>query len=277
MNTKPKPRVSLFDFMAGPKDVSTPKYEALRHGEEQDRNLDGLQTTNDVSFDHYAYKRSHHFLVICIGVCLSCLIFSLIILGTTGILLRDILNQANTDYQHALSLVSNERWVAEDSDSQGLTWPDSGSQGCGHSPSEAITQGCKFDVMTTSWQHPDCYDEELNTEFMALHSPWPFYWSSGPPDEQPTTETRNLIPLEELGFYEGTFWGTREYHIWHCTYAWRQMHRAVENGRKLDAFLQSYEHTAHCGRLIINATTSDHSKIALDAVVTRATIKYPLC
>jgi hypothetical protein len=277
MSQKSKSRGSLFDtiFMAGSKVLSPPKYEPLRNGEGTSKNQEEGQIANDVTFDAYTYKRPRRFLVICIGICLSCLTFSLVILGTTGVLLRAILNQTHNYHHHKAPDPSSEPWNPQNPESQRLTLAGSGSQGCGHTPSEAVARGCIFDVMTTSWQHLDCYDAELNAEITALHSPWPFYWSSGPPDERPTPEMLNLIPLEELGFFEGTFWATREYHVWHCTYAWRQMHRAIEKGRKLDGFLLNYEHTAHCGRLIINA--SDHSGIAIDSPVTRASIKYPLC
>ncbi|RFU24582.1 hypothetical protein B7463_g11757, partial [Scytalidium lignicola] len=275
MSQKSKSRGSLFDsvFMAGPKVLSPPKYEPLRNGEEISKNQEEWQVASDVTFNAHTYKRSRRFLIICIGICISFLIFSLIILGTAGVLLRVIINQIHQ--QHAALVPSNEPWNSENPESQRLTWPESGSQGCGHTPSEAVVRGCIFDIMTTSWQHPDCYDAELNAEIMAMHSPWTFYASSGPPGQRPTPEMLSLIPLEELGFYEGTFWATREYHVWHCTYAWRQMHRAVEKGKKLDVFLLNYEHTAHCGRLIINA--SDHSGMAMDSAATEATVKYPLC
>ena len=277
MSQKSKSRASFFDsiFTAGSKVLSPSKYEPLRNGKGASKIQEEGRTTNDVAFDTYTYKRMRGFLAICIVICLSCLVFSLIILGATGVLLRVILNQIHYHHQHTAPVPSSEAWNPQNPESQVLSFAESGSQGCGHTPSEAVARGCIFDVMTTSWQHPDCFDAELNAETTAMHSPWPFYWSSGPPNERPTPEMLNLIPLEELGFYEGVFWATREYHVWHCTYTWRQMHRAVEKGRKLDGFLLNYEHTAHCGRLIINA--SDHSGIALDSVVTMASLKYPLC
>jgi len=262
-------------FMATSKVLSPHKYEPLRDGDESSKKDEISDVSTRETFERNTDKSARRFLILCICICLSCLIFSLIVLGATGMLLKTLLHQ-NSDHEHGSSPVfQSEPWKSPNPEAQRMTWAESGGQGCGHSPSEAVERGCIFDVMTTSWQHPDCYDADLNAEITALHSPWPFYWSSGPENERPTPEMLNLIPLEELGFYEGTFWATREYHVWHCTYAWRLMHRAVERGRKLDVFLMNYEHTAHCGRLIINAT--DYSDIPMDSPVTQATLKYPLC
>ncbi|CZT03571.1 uncharacterized protein RAG0_10291 [Rhynchosporium agropyri] len=262
--------------------LSTPKknYDPIHNAAESFDPQEQPEFENHLVSDPHAYRRLKRLLVLCIGFGSGCIIFSLLLLGISGLLLRNALNQSQ---RHDWQLAPNsddEPWIPQNPDSSCLAFEASGSRGCGHTPTEAVAQGCIFDVMTTSWQHPDCYDEDLNAEIMALHAPWPFYWSSGPPNERPTApEMLHLIPLEELGFYEGTFWATKEYHVWHCIYAWRQMHRAVEKGRKLDGFLRNYEHTAHCGRLIINAT--DHSGngagIAMESAVTRASIKYPLC
>jgi hypothetical protein len=43
----------------------------------------------------------------------------------------------------------------------------------------------------------------------------------------------HVIDPEDMPYHEGPFWTTREYHTWHCSYAWMKMHRAVEQGRKL--------------------------------------------
>jgi len=277
MSQNSKSRSSFFDSIlkAGSKANPPQSYEPLRNGEETSKTPEERNITNNENFDHCIYKPSRRFLAICFAICLGCLIISLLILGTTGVLiLRYNVNKTHNHHQTDL-VSSSELLESQTPESQHLAWAGSGSQGCGQTPTEAVSRGCIFDVMTTSWQHPDCYDAELNAEITALHSPWKFYWSSGPPDERPTPDMLNLIPLEELGFFKGTFWATREYHVWHCTYTWRQMHRAVERGRKLDGFLLNYEHTAHCGRLIINA--SDHSGMAMNSAATQATIKYPLC
>jgi hypothetical protein len=260
-------------FMAGSKGAP-PKYEPLRHDQDSTNIPTEESITRNEDFPANKNKQFSHSLLICIGICCTCLLFNFIILGTSGVLLQKLLSKTQHTHYHTNSSPSRDLDSSK-SRIQRCSFQESGHQGCGHSPQEAVANGCIFDDMTTSWQYPDCFDAELNAEQTSLHTPLPFYWSSGPPDERPTAEMLNLIPLEELGFCEGTFWATREYHVWHCTYAWRQTHRAVEQGRKLDRFLLNYEHTAHFGRLLINATHA--SDIAMDTPVTQATLKYPLC
>lgn len=260
--------------MAGPKVPSSPKYEPV--GDGYGTKSSPIYERRDGSYEEvvgfrgiYAYAKTYRrSLVICIGLCLSCLIFSVFVLGATGVLLSIITRKISL---HDTISPNDPPALQTKLSLEADTEP----YHCGSSPSDALARGCTFDIMTTSWQHPDCYDAELNAEITALHGPWKFYWSSGPPDVRPQDDMLHVIPTEELGFHQGLFWATREYHVWHCTYAWRSMHRALERGRKIDKFLSDYEHTAHCARLLVNA--SDPLGLPMDSAVTRATVKYPLC
>jgi hypothetical protein len=222
----------LIFVMAEKKPLSPSKYELLRDG--YDESSEVGEEREDITYDSFyprVYNRySRRFPVICIGICLSCFILSLIILGVSGILLRIRLNQSDSTGAISSSTPNTFQthhgiWVEEAPDD----YP------CGHTPAEAVARGCKFETLITSWQHPDCFDEELNTEIVARYSPLPFYWSDRllPEGEYPTLEMLHVIDPEDMPYHEGPFWTTREYHTWHCSYAWMKMHRAVEHGRKL--------------------------------------------
>ena len=146
---------------------------------------------------------------------------------------------------------------------------------CGPTPDDAVAKGCIFDVMTISWQHPDCYDEELSREFEAL-GPWDFYWSSRPGTEIPEPHMLTPIPdYETLGRQTTRVWSSREYHITHCTYAWKMMHRALERGWRMDGLLAAMSHTDHCTHLIMNTTSGEGP--TMDKIMTKTNIQFPSC
>ncbi|OJD34164.1 uncharacterized protein BKCO1_25000116 [Diplodia corticola] len=141
---------------------------------------------------------------------------------------------------------------------------------CGNSPAEAEAAGCIFDLMTVSWLAPECYDAELTAQFLE-DGPWLFYLSNSTLPEAPPAE-RELIPsLEAIGRTTDLMWTDRRFHIYHCIYGWKMMHRAIERGWKMESSLTSYHHTEHCADTLANTT------VPMDAVITRVDLSYPAC
>ncbi|PVI03999.1 hypothetical protein DM02DRAFT_491691, partial [Periconia macrospinosa] len=124
---------------------------------------------------------------------------------------------------------------------------------CGQTPAAARAAGCTFDLGTAAWLPPDCFDEELHAEFMS-QGPWKFYHNTSDfvcgEDCLTYPEPSQLVPLETLddisGYLSYFVWTDRRYHVSHCMYAWKLMHRQMEKGRKMDQILISWHHTAHC-------------------------------
>lgn len=135
---------------------------------------------------------------------------------------------------------------------------------CGNTTAEAKAAGCHFDLMSFAWLPDACFDGELMDEFLA-HPSGPWHWYS---DTNKTTE----ISREEvnLGEYEELYvkW---EYHLIHCTFMWKKMHRAVLQGRPIDDYIGSYGHTKHCEKGILDRT------LALDDMNTGILLKFPGC
>jgi hypothetical protein len=131
---------------------------------------------------------------------------------------------------------------------------------CGNSPSTARTRGCSFDLISFAWQTPECFDASLVSEF-ATWDDWTFY----------TDRKGNMtVPQEVALLGEQSLWVTWDYHLVHCTFMWRQMHRAYEKGW-IDAHLHAYNHTLHCQKMLLI------KGMDAEVIITRADVIYPAC
>lgn len=114
---------------------------------------------------------------------------------------------------------------------------------CGSSPEEALDLGCHYDMMSSTWDWPECHDHELLQEMVA---------------EQNLTwylDKKHTQAISQDIAYSGNFtrlYPLMDFHISHCVYMWRKMHKAVLLQAPLDEELWSYEHTLHCSRLIMD-------------------------
>lgn len=137
---------------------------------------------------------------------------------------------------------------------------------CGSNPTEARARNCSFDILSFAWQTPECYDDQLMTEFLSYHiiddpAGWKFF-------QEP--ETNISVPLVAVITGELDAFVTWRYHIVHCTFMWRQMHRALARGW-IDAHLNSYNHTLHCQNTLLERGIPDNE------VAVQARVIYPLC
>lgn len=81
---------------------------------------------------------------------------------------------------------------------------------CGNSTQDATEAGCRFDVMSYTWVHPNCFDQELMYDFLG-QSDWHWYL-----DE----DSEQALTLDEVtkGQHEYVY-VTWKYYITHCTYS----------------------------------------------------------
>lgn len=120
---------------------------------------------------------------------------------------------------------------------------------CGTTAKEARSRGCEYDVMSFAWTPSRCFDPNLMAEFTSLRN-WTFFTS------QNGTEA---VPYDSvaLGEHDELF-VTQEFHMYHCTYMWRKMHRAVLAAVPLDGYIGNYHHTSHCERQIMQKARKTH-------------------
>lgn len=135
---------------------------------------------------------------------------------------------------------------------------------CGTDAATARANGCIFDLLTLAWLAPECYDGELSQEFLEVASE-PFYF-----DEEATEKMESYEVLSEIPIGVNS-WTTRKYHIYHCAYGWRLMHRTLERGGMLEDGLSGYHHTEHCTATLMNTT------VPMDSVITKVEISFPNC
>lgn len=133
---------------------------------------------------------------------------------------------------------------------------------CGNSPADAIERGCRFDVMSFSWLPLPCFDSSLSAEFLALRD-WHWYLDS-------TDEQEVLVNEVELGTHDQLF-VTWEYHLNHCTYMWKKLHRAILREGPIDSYIGNYSHTLHCAEVLVG------NSVPLAEKNTFIFIKYPTC
>ena len=133
---------------------------------------------------------------------------------------------------------------------------------CGTSSHEAVSLGCEFDVMSFAWLPPRCFDQSLMLEFLALRD-WQWYLDAE------SHQRVDMVPVSK-GSYDHLY-VTQEYHMYHCTYMWRKMHRAIQNGQPLDGYIGKIEHTAHCEKMLVG------SALALNLTNTLIFSKFVEC
>ena len=136
---------------------------------------------------------------------------------------------------------------------------------CGKSIAEAKAHGCDFEVLSGAWMPKACQDDDLNEEFRAMN--WT-YWAD--------SDKRVVIPEEKLAEREGeegVYYTTQRWHVTHCAFQWRKLHKAWETGKEVEMgehALGSMDHTLHCGSLYTD-------EVDLDSIQTRITVEFFDC
>lgn len=140
---------------------------------------------------------------------------------------------------------------------------------CGNTTLSAIAQNCTFDPIYFSWLPAPCTDAPLTAAFLAQRN-WTWYFDRNGIGKQ-------LAPREEVlqGEHDNLY-VSAEYHILHCTYMWRKMHRAVSTGKLIDGYIGNLHHTSHCEKMIVEAMEVDEEGKG-GVVNTVIRMKWPDC
>ncbi|KAL6693690.1 hypothetical protein J3F84DRAFT_379679 [Trichoderma pleuroticola] len=134
---------------------------------------------------------------------------------------------------------------------------------CGNSPADAQALGCRYSIVLHSWLPQDCLtDDDMEDEKLMYDGRnWPYEING-----------RNLTMDElHLGDY-GHFTTTFDWHVVHCMYVWKRIHRAaLDASRKIDSYTANFHHTNHCVKMI------GGDPGGMKDSGTKIFVKYPIC
>jgi hypothetical protein len=120
---------------------------------------------------------------------------------------------------------------------------------CGPDLETAEARGCIYDSLATAWLPPHCRDDELTAKFdcagPGVDGAWPYF-----------ADPNGTVPINKhqislLGFTNGTFWSSRDWHIAHCVFYWKKTVRMRDTGAVMEERVDQLMHVHHCGRLIM--------------------------
>lgn len=135
---------------------------------------------------------------------------------------------------------------------------------CGNSPEDAKARGCQYSIVLHSWLPKSCLTaaDEQDAKDMYEGRHWPYEIAAG----------KNLT-MEELGAGDyGHFTTTFDWHVTHCMYVWKRLHRIMlDPAQELDSYTANYHHTSHCVKMI-----GGHPEGMKDSG-TKIFVKYPKC
>jgi hypothetical protein len=188
-------------------------------------------------------SRAHHLIALCLLPLLTTFLALWAVLRTWHIQLSPSISHHHNYHQHPKA--QTHRWTT-----------------CGTTPAIARARNCRFDILSFAWQTPECYDDELMTAFLQ-HHPWQFYAHPNRTDE--------VVSLDVALQGEQTLYVDWEYHVAHCTFMWRQMHRAYALRGFVDSHLDAYKHTLHCQGVLLK------KGVPGGTVNVVAAVKYPDC
>ncbi|USP81379.1 uncharacterized protein yc1106_08653 [Curvularia clavata] len=158
---------------------------------------------------------------------------------------------------------------------------------CGGTPDEARRRNCHFDILSMAWQTHECFDHANDAAFLAHHTDFnasdihsDHAQDAEQEDKEVVTtawkffldvEGQHEIPLSVALTGEHQLFVSQEFHFTHCTYMWRQMHRAYAKLGYIDAHLANWRHTLHCQNVLLAGMGDKDSLGAVGKVL------YPKC
>jgi hypothetical protein len=137
---------------------------------------------------------------------------------------------------------------------------------CGENPEEARIRGCSFDIMSFCWLPPRCYDVELTDSFQQI-ARWEWF--------RDRNHTQSVPHDQVLAGDVTNLYVNMDYHIHHCAFMWKKLHRAIQSPhtkKAIDSYIASYSHTKHCADIL--TTGGIMEGMALNTLIY---LKYPDC
>ncbi|CAI6336613.1 unnamed protein product [Periconia digitata] len=136
---------------------------------------------------------------------------------------------------------------------------------CGTTAAEARSRNCVFETTGFTWLPSACADPTTEAEFLA-------YIEKERLELYRDVNYTDVVPIEEVRRGEGKgFFVTQAYHITHCLFLLKKLHRAVNEGRLLDGQIMPAHHTEHCVEMALKGPGFK------EGVVQLSYTKFPYC
>jgi hypothetical protein len=152
---------------------------------------------------------------------------------------------------------------------------------CGENVAEAISKGCKYDLLASAWLPAQCRDDELSAEFdragPGLNGEWTYVsapWIRCHVDQakietdslsaQTLTHARiqfadidgsrtmNASDIGAMADLPGfLYYTTLEWHMVHCYFYWIKAWRTRETGSTIEKRYDTEKHIRHCSKVLM--------------------------
>lgn len=142
---------------------------------------------------------------------------------------------------------------------------------CGSTLEEAKSLGCEYVAMASAYLPASCRDRALEADFDVLgpgpDGAWGYY------TDENFTSTLTRTEIELFAGSTSKYFNSWEWHVVHCLFYWRKMHRAQFSGVVVEPRFNTDAHIHHCSKLILsgdrNATTTSGVDMG-DEIITEA-------
>ncbi|TAQ86706.1 hypothetical protein B7494_g4980 [Chlorociboria aeruginascens] len=133
---------------------------------------------------------------------------------------------------------------------------------CGTTPSEARAKGCVFEMTEFAWLPKACSDPEIEAEFLNAKN-LQYYRDANYTEE---------VPLSEVKRGDGPgFFVRQDYHLEHCAFLFKKLHKSISQGRKIDGIISPFHHTSHCVHMLLGPPNDRWDAVQF------AFTKFPYC
>ncbi|KAL5376117.1 hypothetical protein DPSP01_010709 [Paraphaeosphaeria sporulosa] len=111
---------------------------------------------------------------------------------------------------------------------------------CGTNANEARARGCVFETTGFTWLAPECADPATEAEFLEYIAKNEFKYYR-------TENYTEEVSVEEIRKGNGPGFFVREkYHLTHCLFLMKKLHRMRDKGAMIDGQIMPLHHTEHC-------------------------------
>lgn len=135
---------------------------------------------------------------------------------------------------------------------------------CGSTTEEAIALDCRFSIVLHAWLPENCLtDADVeDEELMYEGRDWPYELDNG------TSLTKDELRSGDFHHFTTTF----DWHVTHCMYVWKRVHRVMlDADQMLDSYTANFHHTNHCVKMI------GGDPGGMKDSGTKIFVKYPIC
>lgn len=133
---------------------------------------------------------------------------------------------------------------------------------CGNTLVEAHALGCEYVAMASAYLPAHCRDPALESDFETIGPSSRGAWSYHADESL----TQSLTSAEIARFAGSTtkYYTSWEWHVLHCLFYWRKMHRAQFLGTVIEPRFNTDNHIHHCTKLILNGDRNGSTTSGID-------------